>query len=144
LSDFVETDDDAFGEEFTNKIPTLRDDFNRSEAAMAAVRDVLISQGLQAFAAPKRKEFQGSRNGSSIMPAKLLSIMKGSRIRLTSLFKPIPNRLWQGLPIDREHNSGGEIKSREASNSDRWGPCPGIGQRIAARSPFTSGSFRGA
>jgi hypothetical protein len=42
-----------------------------------------------------------------------------SDLGLTSLFKPNPMRLWHGLAIDREHNSGGEIKSREADGGVR-------------------------
>jgi hypothetical protein len=45
------------------------------------------------------------------MSAKLLSIMRRSEVRLTRLFKPIRTPLWQAHSIDREHNSGGEIKA---------------------------------
>jgi hypothetical protein len=36
---------------------------------------------------------------------------KAGWIRLTSLFKRFSHGLWQGPPIDRKHNFGGEIKS---------------------------------
>jgi hypothetical protein len=71
---------------------------------------VPILRGLQASDALKAKEFQRYRKVSSIMSAKLPSSMRADQIRLTSLFKLVPIRLWQGPPIDREHNSGGEIK----------------------------------
>ncbi len=47
------------------------------------------------------------RKVSSIMSAKLLSIMRAGEIGLTSLFKRFPHRVWQAPHIDREHNPGG-------------------------------------
>jgi hypothetical protein len=44
------------------------------------------------------------------MRANVLSIMLASDGGLTSLFKPKQARLWHALPIDREHNPGGEIE----------------------------------
>jgi hypothetical protein len=47
---------------------------------------------------------------SSIIRAKVLSIMCAGEIGLTSLFKPKQPRVWHALIIDREHNPDGENK----------------------------------
>jgi hypothetical protein len=62
------------------------------------------------FPTAKGSDSRLSRNVSSIMRAKVLSIMRGGDSGLTSLFKPIPKAPRYGLRIDREHNPGGETK----------------------------------
>jgi hypothetical protein len=52
----------------------------------------LIHADFKHFHAPETKEFPHSRKVSSIMSAKVLSIMRAGDARLTSLFKPIRTR----------------------------------------------------
>jgi hypothetical protein len=53
----------------------------------------LIHADFKHFRLPETKEFLLLRKDSSIMRAKLLSIMRAGDARLTSLFKPIRTRL---------------------------------------------------
>lgn len=57
----------------------------------------LIHRDFKQSIARKAKDSQERRKDSSIMWAKVLSIMRGSDLRLTSLFKPIPTGLGYGL-----------------------------------------------
>jgi hypothetical protein len=49
------------------------------------------------FCAPKAEDFRQPGKVSSIMRAKVLSIMPPGHAGLTSLFKPKPPRLWHAL-----------------------------------------------
>ena len=72
-----------------------------------------IHSGLQAFCSRQKAQIsQSARKVSSIMRAKVLSIMRERvTLRLTSLFKRFRNGARQGPRIDREHNPGGETKA---------------------------------
>jgi hypothetical protein len=69
------------GEEFTNKIPDIGEswDANRQTQQMC-----LIHRDFKHFAAPNAKQFRHRRNISSIMCAKLLSIMRADPAQVTS------------------------------------------------------------
>jgi hypothetical protein len=71
----------------------------------------LIHRDIKHFRPPKAKDFPTRGKVSSIMCAKVLSIMRAGDVGLTSLFKPNGHRLWHAPAIDREHNPGGEIKA---------------------------------
>jgi hypothetical protein len=57
----------------------------------------LIHRDFNHFMPRKAKDYRQRRKVSSIMWAKVLSIMRASDLRLTSLFKPIRTGLGYGL-----------------------------------------------
>jgi hypothetical protein len=57
----------------------------------------LIHRDFKRFCKPKAEEFPIPRKVSSIMRAKVLSIMRASDAGLTSLFKPKQPMLWHAL-----------------------------------------------
>jgi hypothetical protein len=57
----------------------------------------LFGADFKHFIRAEAKDYRQLRNDSSIMSAKLLSIMRPSEVRLTSLFKPIRTPFWQAL-----------------------------------------------
>jgi Family of unknown function (DUF6101) len=71
----------------------------------------LIHRDIKHFRPPKAKDSPTRGKVSSIMYAKVLSIMRAGDVGLTSLFKPKRRWLWHAPAIDREHNPGGEIKA---------------------------------
>jgi hypothetical protein len=57
----------------------------------------LFGADFKHFVGAGAKHYRQSRKVSSIMSAKLSSIMRRGEVRLTSLFKPIRTPLWQAL-----------------------------------------------
>jgi hypothetical protein len=98
---FDESGEAVDGEEITNKIPRIADEgkqhgigrgYKSTNYEMCP-----IHADFKHFRGDKAKEFRHRSNISSIMCAKVLSIMRAGDARLTSLFKPKRTRLWQGL-----------------------------------------------
>jgi hypothetical protein len=70
-----ESGDTADDEEFTNKIPGVEGTGAGAAANQGTVQMCPIHGEFKHFPAPKAKDFRFARNDSSIMSAKLLSIM---------------------------------------------------------------------
>jgi len=83
LAAFDEGDDATDGEEITNKFPRIEQAQREDRSGSAAFSDVPDLRGLQAFPIVKAKEFPVSRNDSSIMRAKVLSIMRANPRQVT-------------------------------------------------------------
>ena len=94
---FVESGDAADGEEITNKTSGIQDGLKRVAGGVAANQRIdemcLIHRDFKHFPWPKTKDFRNCRNDSSIMWAKVLSIMRADDAGLTSLFKRFRARL---------------------------------------------------
>jgi hypothetical protein len=75
----------------------MREDRSGPGAAQQVLQMCPIDADFKHFRCSKAKDFQHRRKLSSIMCAKLLSIMPTSDPRLTSLFKPIRMRPSYGL-----------------------------------------------
>src|SRR5882724_6767057 len=86
----AESADAGDGEEFTNKIPDIEAGWNANRWTHQMC---LIHGDFKHFASRKANQFHLWRKVSSIMRAKVLSIMRGDHTGLTSLFKPKPKRL---------------------------------------------------
>jgi hypothetical protein len=97
---FDESGEAADGEEITNKIPRIADE-GKPDGIGRGCKSTLyemcpIYADFKHFRGAEAKDFRRCRKVSSIMYAKVLSIMPTGDARLTSLFKPKRTRLWQG------------------------------------------------
>src|ERR1700742_331105 len=97
----AESDDAADGEEITNEIPAVEDELWKARQTSAEPSDVLDSCVLQAFSAVKSQRFRAARQGLVNHVSQGLvnhaDEWRPGDLRLTSLFKLKPTRLWQGL-----------------------------------------------
>ena len=73
MSGASEGDDVVDGEEFTNKIPDIEGSGNANRQGLQMC---LIHRDFKHFARPNAKQFRHLRKVSSIMRAKVLSIMR--------------------------------------------------------------------
>ena len=81
MSGAFESDDVVDGEGFTNKIPDIEGSGNANRQGLQMC---LIHRDFKHFAWPNTKQFRHLRKVSSIMHAKVLSIMRGDLGQVTS------------------------------------------------------------
>jgi hypothetical protein len=102
---FDESGKAADGEEITNKIPRIEEGLKQARSGhghkSSSPSDVPDSRGLQAFSQAQSQRIskipQGLVNHVSQALVNHADECRAGDVRLTSLFKPIPTRLWQGL-----------------------------------------------